>query len=279
MPLDVLEIETRDGLQRFPLDKPRLTIGRLPGNDIVLPFAQISRHHAEVRQRGADWWIIDLGSTNGLRVGANKVKEYLLHGGDRVLLAPTIALYFVSQRPPEDLTVEGTVQLPAVATPARPTPTRTPTTPEPDPFTISASEIAAAASMPLPRRKLGLTAPPQQAAARPPAPEPTDAELDAWLNEYPPAGPPPQKPRAGLPLPTPFALLRRKGPAAPAPAKQKPLLYLCPTCGERTAPDSPYCWSCRQTIAQPCRQCGLFLLPIQAVCPRCEAPNAHSVRR
>jgi predicted component of type VI protein secretion system len=266
--VDALEIETRDGLRRIPLDKPRLTIGRLPGNDIVLPYAAISRHHAEVRQRGKDWWIADLGSTNGLHVGGRQVKEFLLRHGDKVLLAPAVVLHFLSERGKADVTVEGTVQLPTMSRP--PTPPPMPPVPEPLP---NAAEIAAAASMPLPRRHLGLTAPPASDGPATPDWIEDDDEGNAWLDDEAPKKPA----RRPSPLVSPFALMRRKQPTAPA--SKKPLLYLCPMCGERTAPDSPYCWNCRQLIAQPCRVCQLYLLPIQATCPRCNTPNVHAVRR
>ncbi len=296
-PMDALEIETRDGLQRMPLDKSRLTIGRLPGNDIVLPFASISRHHAELRLRGHDWWIADLGSTNGLHVAGRVVKEYLLRHGDQVVLAPSIILHFVSGKGLRDVTVEGTVQLPSMRPPSGPIPSpnaiTAPAAQVAPPPLPNAAEIAAAASMPLPRRHLGLTAPPPSAAApryAPPGPAPlpaappplSDNDLDAWLDDTPaavehPVVTPPAGPH--LSLRSPFALMRRRHESPSAPAAKKPILYLCPTCGERTAPDSPYCWSCRQTIAQPCRACQLYLLPIQAACPRCHTPNHNAVRR
>jgi hypothetical protein len=289
--VDYVEIETREGLKRYPLDKQRLTIGRLPGNDITIPFVQISRHHAELRQRGQDWWIIDAGSTNGIHVNNRVVKEFLLRGNEKIILAPGINLYFVTQRlQPE--TVEGTVELPSVPRKELALPI-----PEPgsfDPFERSLDDIASSLSMPIPRRRVGITPPPPAQADRPP-PRPmpviqperpaTDEDLDEWLNDASSNKEPqsPEKkslPSSGgkdLPISTPYGILRRNSPPPPEP--RKPLLYVCPTCNERTAPDSPYCWNCHQTIAHPCRICQLYLLPIQAVCPRCHTPNPQTVRR
>jgi predicted component of type VI protein secretion system len=318
--MEKIEIETRDGLQRIPLDKPRITIGRLPGNDIVLPYTQISRHHAEIRQRGDDWWIIDLGSTNGLRVGGRQVKEHLLRGGDRVTLAPTIYVHFISDRPVQPMMVEGsTMELAAV--PAPPSPAASSAAREiAEPAATPADDLAAAAAVPAPRRRMGMVPPPGIAHAPtpthlvgsppsgpprprpgPPSPTPQVDEQDLWLLgdspaatqqhvpatpeativETPPAAgisqrPPP--PARDLPLSSPFALMRQQQkPTQTLP--RRPILITCPTCGASTAPDSPYCWSCRETIARPCPQCGLFLLPIQANCPRCASPNPHAVKR
>ena len=116
-----------------------------------------------------------------------------------------------------------------------------------------------------------------------------DEALDAWLRDEQIETPifeekvPAQQPRTGpderdLPFDSPFALMRRTD-APPASATKKALLIVCPTCHQRTAPDSPYCWNCHQTIAQPCRVCQLYLLPIQAKCPRCDTPNARAIKR
>lgn len=301
--MEVIEIETRDGLQRVPLDKPRLTIGRLPGNDIVLPFTQISRHHAEVRQRGDDWWIVDLGSTNGLHVAGLVVKEHLLRGGDRVVLAPSIALHFISQRPAQPLVVEGTTTgLPVV----RPhiVPSSVASSAVDEPSRAAADELATAAAISMPRRRVGVTPPPSAVApstrgvqsGSPPVSPPNTEEQDLWLlagadELATPPGPPTPNPNLpslqstlpsqehDLPLSSPFALLRQQNPSTTTALPKKPILILCPVCSASTAPDSPYCWNCRQTIARPCPQCQLFLLPIQAKCPRCENPNPNAVRR
>jgi hypothetical protein len=286
--LDAVEIETRDGLRRFVLEKPRMTIGRLPGNDIVLPYSQISRNHAELRQRGEDWWVIDVGSTNGIHFGGRQVKEYLLHHNDEVLLTPSITLHFISGRPQYPREVEGTLELPAISLKAHP---RIPE-PEPgtfDPFERSVVDIASAISMPMPRRRLdGHPQPPltpRQVTPPPvskhdPQPILNDDALDAWLRDGTPQIPSSfavTPPPTALPVDTPFA--RQRTPNLPATPPVKAALYTCHTCGERTAPDSPYCWSCRSTIAMPCRMCKLFLLPVQATCQRCYTPNEHAVKR
>jgi pSer/pThr/pTyr-binding forkhead associated (FHA) protein len=303
--MERIEVETHDGLQRIPLDKPRITIGRLPGNDIVLPYTQISRHHAEIRQRGDDWWIIDLGSTNGLRVGGRQVKEHVLRGGDHVILAPSIILHYISQRAAKPKTVEGSTQeLPVLpVTPVQPA-RATASSAADEPSTTSASVLAAAAAISAPHRRIGMTPPPSVSGtpgnARPvlpvESPPPGVDERDLWLVDSTPgaslASPPtpaanpqtnyqapPSAPGRDLPMNSPFSLMRQQQAKSTTALPRKPILISCPTCGASTAPDSPYCWSCRQTIAQPCAQCRLFLLPIQQKCPRCETPNPHAVRR
>ena len=44
----------------------------------------VSRRHAEIRRRGSDVVVVDLGSTNGTRVNGVRVKEQLLNDGDEI---------------------------------------------------------------------------------------------------------------------------------------------------------------------------------------------------
>lgn len=62
------------------------SIGRGPGNDVVLPVLSVSRQHAEI-VRTVDGVIIrDLGSRNGIVVHGERVSEYTLDGGEHVTL-------------------------------------------------------------------------------------------------------------------------------------------------------------------------------------------------
>ena len=95
-----LEIETRDGKHRVNLERDRLSIGRLSYNDVVLPYAQISRQHAEMRLVNGQWWIADLHSTNGLQINSRRIQEYALASGDQIVLAPGISVRFVEEASP-----------------------------------------------------------------------------------------------------------------------------------------------------------------------------------
>ena len=53
---------------RIVLGAETVDIGRLPECGIVLNDPNVSRRHAEVRRRGSDVVVVDLGSTNGTRV-------------------------------------------------------------------------------------------------------------------------------------------------------------------------------------------------------------------
>lgn len=48
-----------------------IRIGRANDNDVVLYSAVVSRHHLEIRPRGKDWALINLGS-NGTFINGKK---------------------------------------------------------------------------------------------------------------------------------------------------------------------------------------------------------------
>jgi hypothetical protein len=74
-------LEMGDGSRRV-LGKPIIRIGRGLDNDVVIADATVSRHHAQICQRGPDLVLVDLGSLNGTRVDGEPVRERALRPGD-----------------------------------------------------------------------------------------------------------------------------------------------------------------------------------------------------
>jgi hypothetical protein len=75
--------------QRMRVDKRRVVLGRSRECDIQIEDANISRRHAELRQEGTAFWIVDLDSTNGLEVNGKKVKRAKLDPGDTFTVGST----------------------------------------------------------------------------------------------------------------------------------------------------------------------------------------------
>jgi hypothetical protein len=63
-----------------------LRLGRSPDNDIILRDPATSGHHARVERRGDQFWIVDLGSTNGTLVNGEPVQEKELANSDRITI-------------------------------------------------------------------------------------------------------------------------------------------------------------------------------------------------
>jgi len=64
-------------------DQP-LTLGREPGNDVVLKSTFVSKQHAVVRYEGGQFLVEDLKSANGTRVNGAPVSVSLLAPGDKL---------------------------------------------------------------------------------------------------------------------------------------------------------------------------------------------------
>ncbi len=69
---------------RLGLTSARLLIGRHPWNDVQLDDESVSRHHAMLVREAGHWTIVDLNSTNGIRVNDREVRQQRLRHGDVV---------------------------------------------------------------------------------------------------------------------------------------------------------------------------------------------------
>ncbi len=96
-------IQGRDQGRRFELTKPVHAIGRDTGNHIQLHDTEASRRHAEVRQSGVEWLLVDLNSSNGSFVNSEPVGERVLKSGDRVQIGRTLLIFTGGQEEAEDL--------------------------------------------------------------------------------------------------------------------------------------------------------------------------------
>jgi len=68
------------------LAKGELTIGRNPGNDILIDNVGVSRRHAVIRWNGSLAEVEDFGSANGTFVNGEKVSMRELQDGDEILV-------------------------------------------------------------------------------------------------------------------------------------------------------------------------------------------------
>jgi ABC-type multidrug transport system ATPase subunit/predicted component of type VI protein secretion system len=94
-----LRVTTPQGVSEAPLLGTSLSLGRDPGNDIVVDSEAVSRRHARLEKRDAGWLISDLGSTNGLRYHDGLVKALLLKHGDTLRIGRSVVLEFLDPAP------------------------------------------------------------------------------------------------------------------------------------------------------------------------------------
>jgi Protein of unknown function (DUF3662)/FHA domain len=79
---------TWDG-QRHEVAKRRVVIGRSKDAEVQVADPNVSRRHAELRQEGTTYWIVDLDSTNGVEVNGKRVKRLKLEDGTRFTIGST----------------------------------------------------------------------------------------------------------------------------------------------------------------------------------------------
>ena len=71
------------------VDKRSVVLGRSRECEIQIEDPNVSRRHAELRQEGSVYWIIDLDSTNGIEVNGQRVKRAKLAPGDTFTVGST----------------------------------------------------------------------------------------------------------------------------------------------------------------------------------------------
>jgi pSer/pThr/pTyr-binding forkhead associated (FHA) protein len=99
------------------LHKDRTTLGRKPGNDIVLDTLVVSGRHCAFDLEGlADVYVEDLGSTNGTCVNDRMIRTRThLADGDVIAIGPYRIRYLQASEDPS--TFSGTLAFPSEAAP------------------------------------------------------------------------------------------------------------------------------------------------------------------
>ena len=80
-------------LGTFSLAGGELTIGRVPGNGIVIDNAGVSRRHAVIRMQDDKVLIEDLGSANGTFFRGQKIDKHELQNGDEIMVVKHRLVY------------------------------------------------------------------------------------------------------------------------------------------------------------------------------------------
>jgi len=83
--------------QTMRVEKRRVLLGRSRECDIQVEDPNVSRRHAELRQEGSSYWIVDLDSTNGVEVNGKRVKRAKLEPGDMFTVGST-EITFTTER-------------------------------------------------------------------------------------------------------------------------------------------------------------------------------------
>jgi len=113
-------IISKDGVEEevIPLDAAQLAIGRDPKLEITLSDPSVSRRHARLVRIFRDFFIEDLGSTNGTFLNEHAVGKHILKHGDLLRIGSYTLRYLAQDEVVDDL--DKTVVLPPSVSRARP---------------------------------------------------------------------------------------------------------------------------------------------------------------
>lgn len=87
----IIESDIDNTRQEVSFDRPRITIGRKPGNDLHFNRPEISGSHAAFLLENDNYYVTDLGSTNGTLLNGAPIvakEKYPLNTQDVVTISP-----------------------------------------------------------------------------------------------------------------------------------------------------------------------------------------------
>jgi neural Wiskott-Aldrich syndrome protein len=71
------------GGERFPITKDRFIIGRgKQSSDLTIKDPNVSRQHAMIEFLNGQYYIVDMGSTNGVEYNGQRVQRKVINEGD-----------------------------------------------------------------------------------------------------------------------------------------------------------------------------------------------------
>ena len=180
----VVVTEKGGSKQTLEFDEESVTVGRVQGNQIILPRGNVSKQHAKLEMKGGELWISDLGSTNGTYINGRRITEPTpvkpadsVYIGEFILAlevassgapaqAPTPSPAPIAPAPPKPRLQGPKAGRPKVPRPPVKTSVRPPTGPQRAPSAtvpMSIEDVEAQGAVKLPRP----SAPPPPPAARP----------------------------------------------------------------------------------------------------------------
>jgi len=92
-------LQTKGG-ERLPVSG-LCTFGRTPGSTVILATPKASRRHAMIHAQDGEYWIVDLGSTNGIQINGDRVTHPVRLGNGDIIQMPGTEFTFRQEVKPE----------------------------------------------------------------------------------------------------------------------------------------------------------------------------------
>ncbi|MBI1852694.1 MAG: FHA domain-containing protein, partial [Planctomycetes bacterium] len=112
-----LTLERGGARESFPLGEEAITIGRSPGNTIVIDDTASSRRHCRIDPVATGFELLDLESQNGTKVNGKTVKRHTLASGDRIEIGTHVFTFTTADDDGvevEEVEIEGEVDAMAI---------------------------------------------------------------------------------------------------------------------------------------------------------------------
>ena len=89
-------VEGREVGKGYPVHKVPATVGRDAISDISITDTRMSRQHAMILYFAPNFYLKDLGSTNGTLVNDKRIKQSVINNEDKIRLGSTLLEFIVS---------------------------------------------------------------------------------------------------------------------------------------------------------------------------------------
>lgn len=190
-------ISEKGGAERKEsFDKNEINVGRVQGNDLMLPKGNVSKHHARLLFRDGRFIVTDLKSTNGTYVNGRKIAQAtIVREGDKIYIGDFVLRLEANGMAEAIEPAAAVVSDVSTRSPARP--------PAQAAVTMQASTHPPGVPPPRPVASSVSNAPPPLGGP-PPAQRDVDAPVFALDRDPDEAAPAPPKPLGGTPPPAPL---------------------------------------------------------------------------
>src|SRR5512135_2466275 len=78
----------------YTITRPVTSIGREPGNDIIISDPSVSRQHAQILWNKGNWTIRKIAQQNTVKINQHEVQQSLLQHNDTVELGASTTFLF-----------------------------------------------------------------------------------------------------------------------------------------------------------------------------------------
>src|SRR5690348_6244506 len=86
--------------KRLEFDKDEVTIGRVPGNDVILPKGNVSKRHSRVVRQDGRFFVVDLKSTNGTYLNGRRITTpSVIRPGDKIYVGDFVVIVDTGEAP------------------------------------------------------------------------------------------------------------------------------------------------------------------------------------